>query len=129
MTARTPEDVDRLFAEALNAGKLDALVALYEQQAALTPMPDKLVNGAAAIRESLAAFLAGKPTISLTPRLVAQSGDIAVVSAKWDLAITGPDGKPAKMTGQSVEVVRRQTDGSWLFAIDLPFGVEAGTKP
>ena len=129
MTARTPEDLDRLFAEALNTGKLDALVALYEPQAALTPMPDTVVNGTAAIREALAAFLAGKPTISLTPRLVAQSGDVAVVSAKWDLAVTGPDGKPANMTGQSVEVVRRQSDGSWLFAIDLPFGVEGGAKP
>ena len=129
MTARTPEDLDRLFAEALNAGKLDALVALYEPQAALMPMPDTVVNGTAAIREALAGFLAGKPTISLTPRLVAQSGDVAVVSAKWELAMTGPDGKPANMTGQSVEVVRRQSDGNWLFAIDLPFGVEAGPKP
>ena len=129
MTARTPEDVDRQFAEALNAGKLDALVELYEPQAALTPMPDKLVTGTAAIRESLAGFLAGKPHITLTPRLVAQTGDVAVVSAKWELSVTGPDGKPAKMTGQSVEVARRQSDGRWLFAIDLPFGVEAGAKP
>jgi ketosteroid isomerase-like protein len=29
------------------------------------------------------------------------------------------------MTGQSVEVVRRQPDGRWLFAIDLPFGTGA----
>jgi uncharacterized protein (TIGR02246 family) len=129
MTARIPEDLDQLFAEALNAGSLDALVALYEPQAALMPMPDKLVSGSAAIRESLAAFLAGKPRITLTPRLVAQTGDLAVVSAKWELSTTGPDGKPAKMTGQSVEVVRRQADGRWLFAIDLPFGVEAGAKP
>lgn len=129
MTARTPEDLDRLFAEALNAAKLDALVALYEPQAALMPMPDTVVNGTPAIREALAGFLASKPTISLTPRLVAQSGDVAVVSAKWELAMTAPDGKPAKMTGQSVEVVRRQSDGRWLFAIDLPFGVEAGPKP
>jgi len=125
MTARTPEDLDRQFAEALNSGNLDALVALYEPQAALTPMPDKLVSGTAAIRESLAGFLAGKPHITLTPRLVAQSGDVAVVTAKWELSMTGPDGKPANMTGQSVEVVRRQSDGRWLFAIDLPFGVGA----
>ena len=60
---------------------------------------------------------------------MAQTGDVAVVSAKWELSVTGPDGKPATMTGQSVEVVRRQSDGRWLFAIDLPFGVEAGAKP
>ena len=125
MTARTPEDLDRQFAEALNAGKLDALVALYEPQATLMPSPGKLVTGTAAIREALGQFVAGKPKMSLTPKVVAQSGDIAVLTAKWDLSMAGPDGKPANMTGQSAEVVRKQPDGRWLFVIDLPFGPTA----
>jgi uncharacterized protein (TIGR02246 family) len=125
MSARTPEDVDRLFAENLSAGKLDALVALYEPQATLMPSPGKLVTGTAAIRESLTGFLAGKPKMTLTTRLVAQTGELAVTSAKWQLAMTGPDGKPATMTGESVEVVRRQPDGSWRAVIDLPFGAGA----
>ena len=37
MPARNPEDIDRLFAAALNGGDLDALVALHEPQASLTP--------------------------------------------------------------------------------------------
>jgi len=122
MTARTPEDVDRLFVEALNAGKLDALVALYEPTATLMPQEGKLVAGAAAIREALAQLVAGKPKMRLTPKLVAQSGDIAVLTAKWDLVTNGPDGKPTQMSNRSAEVVRRQPDGSWLFVIDLPFG-------
>ena len=125
MTARTPEDLDRQFAEALNAGKLDALVALYEPQATLMPSPGKLGTGTAAIREALGQFVAGKPKMSLTPKVVAQSGDIAVLTAKWDLSMAGPDGKPANMTGQSAEVVRKQPDGRWLFVIDLPFGPTA----
>jgi len=125
MTARTPEDLDRQFAEALNAGKLDALVALYEPQATLMPSPGKLVTGTAAIREALGQFVASKPKMSLTPKVVAQSGDIAVLTAKWDLSMAGPDGKPANMTGQSAEVVRKQPDGRWLFVIDLPFGPTA----
>ena len=125
MGARTPEDIDRLFADNLNAGKLDALVAIYEPQATLMPQPGKLVTGTAAIRESLAAFLAGKPKMTLTVRRVAESGDLAVTSAKWQMSMTGPDGKPAQMSGESVEVVRRQADGTWRAVIDLPFG--AGT--
>lgn len=125
MAARTPEDIDRLFAAALNSGSLDELVALYEPQASLMAQPGKLVSGTAAIRDALAQFLAGKPNMSLSAKLVSQSGDLAVVTAKWDLSMTGPDGKPANMTGQSVEVVRRQSDGRWLFVIDLPFGVAA----
>ena len=125
MPAKTPEDTDRLFAEALNAGRIDDLVALYEPQATLMPSPGKLVTGSAAIREALAQFIAAKPKMSLKPKVVAQSGDLAVLTAKWDLAMTGQDGKPANMTGQSVEVVRRQSDGRWLFVIDLPFGASA----
>ena len=128
MPAHTPEEIDSLFAQALNAGNVDALVALYEPQASLMPSPGTLVAGTAAIREALAAFVAAKPAMQIAPRLVSQSGDLAVVTAKWQLAMTGQDGKPAQMQGQSVEVVRRQSDGRWLFVIDLPFGVEAGAK-
>ena len=39
--------------------------------------------------------------------------------------INGPDGKPAEMTGQSLEVVRRQAGGHWCFVIDEPFGAGA----
>jgi len=125
MTARNPEDIDRLFAEALNAGNLEALVELYEPEASLMPQPGKLVSGTAAIRESLAQFIAGKPKISLKPRMITHTSDLAVVTANWELTVTGPDGKVANMTGQSVEVMRRQSDGRWLFAIDLPFGAVA----
>ena len=128
MAARKPEDVDALFAQALNGGDLDGLVALYEPQASLMPSPGKIVVGAAAIREALGAFIAAKPRITLDPRVVSQAGDLALVTAKWELALNGEDGKPAKMHGQSVEIVRRQPDGTWRFAIDMPFGVEAGTS-
>jgi uncharacterized protein (TIGR02246 family) len=125
MAARTPEDVDRLFVDALNAGKIDDLVALYEPQATLMPSPGNLVTGTAAIRESLKQFISAEPKMTLSPRLVAQTGDLAVIGSKWDLSMTGPDGKPAQMKGESLEVVRRQSDGRWLFAIDLPFGPNA----
>ena len=125
MGARTPEEIDQLFMRALNAGDLDALVALYEPNASLTPQPGTTVTGTAAIRQALSGFIAGKPHIDITPRLVAQTGDLALLSAEWQLSITGPDGKPVQMSGKSVEVLRRQNDGTWLFAIDEPFGVGA----
>jgi uncharacterized protein (TIGR02246 family) len=128
MAARTPEELDPLFARALNAGDLDALVSLYEPQASLMPSPGEVVVGTAAIREALTAFVADRPTISLAPRLVSLTGDLALVTAKWELTTMGADGTPTKMNGQSVEVTRRQSDGTWLFAIDMPFGVEAGAS-
>jgi uncharacterized protein (TIGR02246 family) len=126
MPARTPEELDRLFSEALNSGNLDALVALYEPQATLTPEPGQVVTGAQAIREALSAFVALKPTLTLEVKTLAQTGDIALTSAKWALSGTGPDGNQTTMSGYSVEVSRRQPDGSWLFVIDTPWGLEWG---
>lgn len=125
MHARTPEEIDTLFAGALNAGDLDALVSLYEPQASLMPSPGNVVTGTAAIREALSGFLAAKPSMMLTARTLAQTGDIALVNAAWQLSMTAPDGNATTMSGSSVEVVRRQADGRWLFAIDFPFGVAA----
>jgi uncharacterized protein (TIGR02246 family) len=125
MVKNDPVELDRMFEQALNAGDLDALVALYEPQAALMPSPGKVVIGAAAIREALAGFLAVKPTITTSGKLVAQTGDIALLANKWTLALTGPDGKPTTMSGNAVEAARRQADGHWLFAMDMPFGMDA----
>lgn len=126
MPARNPEELDRLFSEALNGGNLDALVALYEPQAAFTPEPGQVVNGTQAIREALNAFVAIKPTLTLDVKTLARTEDIALTSAKWELSGTDPDGNEITMAGHSVEVSRRQPDGSWLFVIDTPWGLEWG---
>jgi uncharacterized protein (TIGR02246 family) len=126
MVTGNPVELDRLFEQFLNAGNIDALVALYEPGAALMPSPGKVVVGAAAIREALAGFLAARPTITTSGRLVAQTGDLAMLANRWTLALTGPDGKPTTMSGNAVELARRQPDGQWLFAMDMPFGTDTG---
>jgi uncharacterized protein (TIGR02246 family) len=124
MKAQTPEDVDRLFAEAVNAGDLDAIVAMYEPHASFVPSQENITTGKAAIRDMYIGFLAMRPKLSVTPKVVAQTGDLAVVTTHWEFSATGSDGKPTTMTGQSLEILRRQPDGGWLFAIDLPNGVQ-----
>ena len=123
MSVRSPEEIDRIFERELNAGNLDGLVALYEPTAAFTVEPGKVVTGTAAVREAIAGFLALKPNISLSPRVLANTGDIAMVSSKWKLKGTAPDGSAVDLSGESVEIVRRQADGTWKFVIDSPWGL------
>jgi uncharacterized protein (TIGR02246 family) len=123
MTARRPEELDHLFAKGLNAGNLDALMAIYEPEAVLLPQPGQAVTGTHAIREALQAFVGMKPTITLDVEALAQTHDIALTSARWELSGTGPDGKPMKTSGRSIEVSRRQPDGTWRFVIDNPWGL------
>jgi uncharacterized protein (TIGR02246 family) len=122
----TLKRLDRLFSEALNDGHLDALVALYEPQATLTPEPGQVVTGTQAIRDALSAFVAIKPTLTLEVKTLAQTGDLALTSAKWALSGTGPDGQQTTMSGHSVKVSRRQPAGSWMFVIDTPWGLGWG---
>jgi uncharacterized protein (TIGR02246 family) len=123
MAARSPEEIDQLFERELNAANLDGLAALYEPTAAFTVEPGKVVTGTAAIREALAGFLSLKPRITLTPRVLANAGDVAMVSSKWTLKGSAPDGAAVDLSGDSVEVVRRQADGTWKFVIDSPWGL------
>jgi uncharacterized protein (TIGR02246 family) len=121
MPARNPKDVDLLVIEALNAGDVEAAVALYERDATFVAEPGKPATGLQAIREAINGFLALEPRLTIEVAQVVESGDLALLCSSWTLKGTAPDGGPIEMAGQSAEVVRRQADGTWKFVIDNPF--------
>lgn len=122
MPAKTSDELSQLFIKALNAGDLDALVELYEPGAAMVPEPGKPVAGLPAVRAALAGFLAMKARLSMTSRTIAKTEDLLLRHSDWTLSGTGADGKPMEMKGNAIEVLRKQTNGAWLYAIDAPFG-------
>lgn len=122
MPAYTPEAVHQLFTVAFNARDLEALVALYEPDATLMPQPGQTVSGHAAIREALEGFLAIRGRFELRHQKTLQSRDVALLFSAWRLAGTDPDGNPVDLGGQTSDVVRRQPDGTWLVAVDNPYG-------
>jgi uncharacterized protein (TIGR02246 family) len=121
MPARSPEELDQLFIEKMNAGDLEAVVALYEPDATLAPQPGQTVTGTAAIRDAIRGFMAMKPRFTATAKPTVQAGDLALTGLAWILHATGPDGKTVEMKGHSAEIVRRQRDGTWKFVVDNPF--------
>jgi uncharacterized protein (TIGR02246 family) len=124
MPARSPEELDKLFMENMNAGDVEAVVALYEVEATLAPQPGQAVTGTAAIRDAIRGFIAMKPRFTATAKPTVRAGDLALTGLAWNLHATGPDGKPVEMNGHSAEVVRRQPDGTWKFVIDNPWAGE-----
>ena len=109
--ARQPEDLDRLFLKRANAGDVDGVVELYEPQAVLAFPPGGLAIGAAAIREVYAGLLAPRPRFSGEIRPAIRNGDLAVTST-------------VRAGNATVEVARRQPDGTWLWLIDQPSVLE-----
>jgi ketosteroid isomerase-like protein len=119
------EELHQQFAEAFNSGRIEPVLALYEPGATLAGSPsDRDAKGLAAIRETFERLLNLHWKMAIETRYCLQAGELALLSGKWHLTGKGPDGKPIDREGQSIEVVRRQPDGRWLYLIDHPFGAD-----
>ncbi len=90
--AAQPEDLGRFFVERANAGDVDGLVALYEPDAVLAFPAGQVTTGSQAGGQ--------RPAL--------RNGDLALTSTR----LAGG--------GATVEVARRQPDGTWLWVIDQP---------
>lgn len=122
MQARSAEECDAIFGRCLNAADLEGLVALYEPSATLVNQDRSLARGLAAIRDGLAGFVAMRPTITMNVSAAIPAGDdLCALYNDWTLTAKGPDGSDIVLTGKAIELVRRQPDGTWLFALDDPF--------
>jgi len=123
MPARTPEDCDRLFGEHINAGEVEAVVALYEEDGRFVQRDGSVAAGRPEIRKAIARLVAMQPVLRCDVVTVVKAGDgLAVLYNDWSLSAKGPDGDRIERAGKAIEIVRRQVDGTWLFAIDDPYG-------
>jgi len=118
----TPEQVLASIVDGINTGNLDALLTLYESDAAFATQPGTLAHGLPGIRQGLAGFIAMKGTLDLTVTRVLEAGGLALVTGVWSFTGTGPDGQRVRLTGRNADVLRRQSDGAWRFVIDNPWG-------
>jgi uncharacterized protein (TIGR02246 family) len=123
MQARTPEDCDRLFGEHVNAGDVEGVVALYEEDGSFVQREGIAATGRAEIRKVIARLVEMRPVLRCDVVRVMRAGEsLAVLYNNWSMSAMGRGGKRVERAGKAVEVVRRQADGTWLFAIDDPYG-------
>ena len=120
MPAREPGEVHVQFFEAFNRGDLEALVALYEPESIWASPQGQISRGSKDIREHLAAGLALNRKFTHESQVVLQAGDIALLHCQSTITQVAADGTATTTSGKSIEVVRRQPDGTWLYVIDYP---------
>jgi uncharacterized protein (TIGR02246 family) len=108
--AATPEDLTRLFVERANSADAEGAAALYEPDAVLAYPPGAFTVGREAIEALFEKMFADRPHFEPeTPLPTVAWGDLALTSTP-----------PKDGAGARAQVVRRQTDGTWLRAIDQP---------
>jgi len=119
MRATTPEQCDELFTRFANARDLEGLVGLYEPEACLAQLQGPPARGLAAVRESLAGFLASKPELEMkVVRALPAGDDLAVLYSDYRVRV---EGQKDPLAGRSMIVVRRRPDGSWRILVDDPY--------
>lgn len=114
MPASRPQELHPLFELTFNTRDIEGIMALYEPTAVYVSGGSAVV-GHSSIRQIYASILADTGLMTLATRAVVESDEgLAVLYGAWSV------GPPSKSEGLSTEVVRRQPDGTWLFAIDIP---------
>lgn len=105
-----PEDLTRLFVERANAKDAEGIALLYEQDAVMAYPPGQQTVGRDAIRRLWEAALPQLPDFEQEPPLPTLiSGELALTSTP-----------PRDGAGARAQVVRRQSDGTWLRVLDQP---------
>ena len=124
MPAQRPEECDLLLLEAIKAGDLETAISLYEPDATFVVSPEQVVKGHDAIREVMQGFMDAQATFNVeaVTAVTSTDGTVAVTRVKGSSTSPGPDGNPVTSPLHSVEVVRKQADGTWRFIIDDPSG-------
>jgi ketosteroid isomerase-like protein len=107
--ATKPEDLARFFIERANAGDVEGLVDLYEFDAVLACPGQQTAVGTEAIRLFYSTLLAQRPKFEPgRQQPVLRHGDLALTSSRLaNGAVTA-------------EIARRQSDGTWRWAVDQP---------
>lgn len=126
LSARTrqPDDVSRVLVKALETGDIETSLAVYEPSAVLFSKSGRTMTGLDEIRKNNAALIALKPTFDIAFIKFTLSGDgtLATNRMKANLSWKDAEGKLVDASVDTLEVLRKQEDGSWRYIIDDPYG-------
>jgi ketosteroid isomerase-like protein len=124
--ARHPAQVLLLACAALTAGDLEAAVALYEPDAALSWGQGRMAAGHMAIRRVLAGVMDMRLPLRVRAVSVLLAGPLALITGERALQGTSLDGAAIALAGPTALIARCQPDGTWLTVADEWSPVAAG---
>jgi uncharacterized protein (TIGR02246 family) len=125
MSTQQPEDWPRTFEHHLNAGDVDAVVALYEPDARFVAPSGETVVGRDAIRPFLAGLIAAKTRFRSRVVQAVSVGDVALLYTDFEGTALDASGQTVALRQAAIEVLRRQPDGTWQLIVGDPRGREA----
>jgi ketosteroid isomerase-like protein len=123
MDKTKPEEVILSYVRHINNSDLETIMSLYDSNAAMAVQPGQLIYGHEQIRQKYQSFL-GKVKFDTHIKRVISTSDTALVIGNWTINGTGPDGKPLDLSGTATDILRKQSDGTWLVIVDNLWGTD-----
>jgi uncharacterized protein (TIGR02246 family) len=121
-TPSRPEDWPSQFEQHLNAGNLEAVVELYEPDAHFVAASGEIEVGRERIRPVLANMIEAKTHLGSRVLQAVKVGDIAMLYTDFDGTRFDALGNEVEIRHESIEVLRRQSDGRWKLIVGDPGG-------
>lgn len=113
---------DENWSKAAQSKKVDDWVAFYSEDAVILPPNDKKASGKEDVRKYIGELLM-LPGLALSwePSKVevARSGDLAYTQGSYRMTFPDPHGKPMTDQGKTLEVWKKQADGTWKCVADM----------
>ena len=122
MTINTPEELLNRVTECMNNKDLNAFVSLYEPEGSFIDESGENFNGTERIREKIKGYMDMNGKLENTIRRIIPAGNVVLAYSDWTFKASGPDGSPVTLSGTAIDVLRKQSDDSWLIVIDNPWG-------
>jgi uncharacterized protein (TIGR02246 family) len=120
MLPRDPENWPNVFEQHLNAGDLDAVISLYEPTARFVAPSGETIIGRDGIREVIARLIQAKTKFKSQVLKVVATDDLALLYTDFDVTTADASGKVVELRSRAIEVLRRQSDGTWKLIIGDP---------
>jgi uncharacterized protein (TIGR02246 family) len=99
------------YADALNAGDAEAVLALFHQDATMRTFTGEVLGDREALRAETVNSIAAQARLTNKPRFTQIGGDTALIIVDWNLEATLPDGTRISPTGTTTAVARQSADG------------------
>ena len=113
------EDTERAYIQQMLAGNWEAVAALFTEDAILMGFNEPLKTGRAVILEHFAS-IDSLTEFTITDSDIQGQGELAFL--RWGYEVTGFVGgseEPVSYVGKSIDILRRQPDGRWLFTLEI----------
>lgn len=117
-----PQEVTRVFAEALSAAELDRAASLFADDGCFVTPDATAVHGRRGVRAVLAQLTAGRVQLRVAQKSVYVAGSMALCSERWAFTYACKDTSPFTRVSDFMVLLRR-SDRVWQLIFVAPWHI------